>query len=65
MEDGITIQTERGNRISVDYWEDWGANAPSEVWLSIAVPMASVSAVLTKAQAKELAQFLIKFSEVA
>ena len=65
MEEGITIQTERGNRINADYWINWGENAPSEVWLNIAVPMASVSAILTKAQAKELGQFLIKFSEVA
>ncbi len=59
-----TITTERGNRISVDMYENWEEpNAQSNVWLNIAVPMASASAVMTKKQAKELATLLIAFAE--
>jgi hypothetical protein len=62
--DGITITTERGNRISVDTYESYDGT-PNNVWLNIAVPMASASAVLTKEQAKELAAALIAFAEAA
>jgi hypothetical protein len=64
--DGITITTERGIRVSVDSYENWDIpGAPDNVWLSIAVPMASASVVLTPAQAKELAATLIAFAEAA
>jgi len=59
-----TITTERGSRISVDQYESWD-NTPHGVWLNIALPMASASAVMTKAQAKELAATLIAFAEAA
>jgi hypothetical protein len=62
--DGITITTEKGVRVSVDAYESWD-NTPANVWLSIAVPMASASAVLTPDQAKELAAHLIAFAEAA
>jgi hypothetical protein len=59
-----TINTEKGNRISVDIYERWDLpGSPNDIWLSIAVPMASVSAVMTKAQAKELAAVLMAFAE--
>lgn len=60
-----TITTERSQRISVDKYESINGISPHEVWLNIAVPMASMSAVLTKAQAKELAVLLITFAEAA
>ena len=59
-----TITTERGSRISVDQYESWD-NTPHNVWLNIALPMASASAVLTKEQAKELAAALLAFAEAA
>lgn len=59
-----TITTERSQRISVDLYESIDGT-PDNVWLNIAVPMASMSAVLTKAQAKELAAALIAFAEAA
>jgi hypothetical protein len=59
-----TITTERSQRISVDLYESID-RTPDNVWLNIAVPMASMSAVLTKAQAKELAAALIAFAEAA
>ena len=58
-----SINTERGSRINVDKYELWDEG--NEVWLSISVPMASASAVLTKDQAKELAAMLIAFAEAA
>ena len=61
--DHTTITTERSQRISVDKYDSW--DTPHEVWLNIAVPMASMSAVLTKAQAKELAALLLAFAEAA
>jgi len=61
-----TITTERGARVSVDVYANWeDPKAPDDVWLSIAVPMASASAVLTPAQARELAAALIAFAEAA
>lgn len=62
--DHTTITTETGIRVSVDQYESWD-NTPHGVWLNIAVPMASASVVLTKAQAKELAATLIAFAEAA
>ena len=59
-----TITTERSQRISVDLYESIDGT-PDNIWLNIAVPMASMSAVLTKAQAKELAAALIAFAEAA
>ena len=58
------ITTERSQRISVDKYESIDGT-PDNVWLNIAVPMASMSAVLTKAQAKELATLLLTFAEAA
>jgi len=64
--DHTTITTEIGTRVSVDAYENWDTKgAPDNVWLSIAVPMASASVVLTPAQAKELAATLIAFAEAA
>jgi hypothetical protein len=62
--DHTTITTERSQRISVDKYESIDGT-PDNVWLNIAVPMASMSAVLTKAQAKELATLLLAFAEAA
>jgi hypothetical protein len=62
MKDGITITTEAG-RINVDAWDSYGE--PIKVWLNIAVPMASASAVLTRDQAKELAAALTEFAEAS
>jgi hypothetical protein len=59
-----TITTERSQRISVDKYESIDGSQDN-VWLNIAVPMASMSAVLTKAQAKELAALLLAFAEAA
>jgi hypothetical protein len=59
-----TITTSREQRLSVDKYESIDGT-PDNVWLNIAVPMASMSAVLTKAQAKELAVLLITFAEAA
>ena len=64
MKEGITITTERGNRISVDTYESYDGT-PNNVWLNLFVPMGSMSAVLTKEQAKELAATLIAFAEAA
>ena len=59
-----TIKTEKGSRINVDFYERWELpGSPNDVWLSIAVPMASAGAVMTKAQAKELAAALLAFAE--
>ena len=61
-----TITTEIGTRVSVDAYENWETKgAPDNVWLSIAVPMASASVVLTPTQAKELAAILTAFAEAA
>ena len=60
--EGVTITTEAG-RINVDAWDSYGE--PIKVWLNIAMPMASASAVLTVEQAKELAAHLIAFAEAA
>jgi hypothetical protein len=62
--DGITITTKERTRISVDQYESWD-NTPHGVWLNIALPMASASAVMTKEQAKELAILLLAFAEAA
>jgi hypothetical protein len=62
--DHTTITTERSQRISVDLYESIDGT-PDNIWLNIAVPMASMSAVLTKAQAKELATLLLAFAEAA
>jgi len=64
--DPTTITTKVGTRVSVDVYANWeDPKAPDNVWLSIAVPMASASVVLTAAQAKELAAALIAFAEAA
>jgi len=61
-----TITAQAGTRVSVDAYENWETkDAPDNVWLSIAVPMASASVVLTPAQAKELAAVLTAFAEAA
>ena len=59
-----TITTERSQRISVDLYESIDGT-PDNIWLNIAVPMASMSAVLTKEQAKKLAAALIAFAGAA
>lgn len=59
-----TITTSRSQRISVDEYESISGDL-HEVWLNIAIPMASMSAILTKEQAKELAATLIAFAEAA
>lgn len=61
--DGVTITTESKTRISVDSWATY--QEPTKIWLNIAVPMASASAVLTADQAKELANALLNFAEAA
>lgn len=61
MEEGITIMAEEDTRINVDAWDSYGE--PFKVWLNIAVPRASCSAVLTHDQAKQIAAALIAFSE--
>jgi len=61
MEEGITIMAEEDTRINVDAWETYGE--PVKVWLNIAVPRASCSAVLTPDQAKQIAAALLAFSE--
>ena len=59
--EAVSITTERGSRISVDKYDSW---EPSHgIWLNIALPMASASAVMTKEQAKELATLLLAFAE--
>jgi hypothetical protein len=63
MEEGITIISEDETRINVDAWETYGE--PFKVWLNIAVPRASCSAVLTPDQARQVAAALIKFAEAA
>lgn len=52
---------EEDTRINVDAWDSYGE--PFKVWLNIAVPRASCSAVLTHDQAKQIAAALIAFSE--
>ena len=63
MDEGITIMAEDETRINVDAWDSYGE--PLKVWLNIAVPMASCSAVLTKEQAKAIAAALTQFAEAA
>jgi len=63
MEEGITVMAEDDTRINVDAWDTYGE--PLNVWLNIAVPRASCSAVLTKEQAMQIAAALIKFAEAA
>ena len=63
MEEGITIISEDETRINVDAWDTYGE--PFKVWLNIAVPRASCSAVLTPDQARQVAAALIKFAEAA
>ena len=63
MEEGITIMAEDETRINVDAWESYGE--PCKVWLNIAVPRASCSAVLTPDQAKQIAAALTQFAEAA
>ena len=52
---------EEDTRINVDAWETYGE--PVKVWLNIAVPRASCSAVLTPDQARQIAAALLAFSE--
>ena len=61
MNEGITIMAEDDTRINVDAWDTYGE--PVKVWLNIAVPRASCSAVLTPDQAKQIAAALLAFSE--
>lgn len=61
MHEGITIMAEEDTRINVDAWETYGE--PVKVWLNIAVPRASCSAVLTPDQARQIAAALLAFSE--
>jgi hypothetical protein len=61
MKEGITIMAEDETRINVDAWDSYGE--PLKVWLNIAVPRASASAVLTPGQAKQIAAALIMFAE--
>jgi len=61
MEEGITIMAEDDTRINVDAWDTYGE--PLKVWLNIAVPRASCSAVLTLDQARQIAAALLAFSE--
>lgn len=61
MEEGITIMAKDDTRINVDAWDTYGE--PFKVWLNIAVPRASCSAVLTPDQAKQIAAALLAFSE--
>ena len=63
MDEGTTIMAEDKTRINVDAWESY--NEPLKIWLNIAVPRASCSAVLTKEQAMQIAAALIKFAEAA
>lgn len=63
IEEGITVMAEDDTRINVDAWDTYGE--PCKVWLNIAVPRASCSAVLTKEQAMQIAAALIKFAEAA
>lgn len=63
IDEGITIMAEDDTRINVDAWDSYGE--PVKVWLNIAVPRASCSAVLTKEQAKAIAAALTQFVEAA
>ena len=63
MEEGITVMAEDDTRINVDAWDTYGE--PCRVWLNIAVPRASCSAVLTKEQAMQIAAALTQFAEAA
>ena len=63
IDEGVTIMAEDDTRINVDVWESYGE--PCKVWLNIAVPRASCSAVLTKEQAKAIAAALTQFAEAA
>ena len=63
MEEGITIMAEDETRINVDAWDTYGE--PFKVWLNIAVPRASCSAVLTFGQARQIAAALLAFAEAA
>ena len=63
IDEGITIMAEDDTPINVDVWESYGE--PCKVWLNIAVPRASCSAVLTKEQAKAIAAALTQFAEAA
>ena len=61
MDEGITIMAEEDTRINVSAWDTY--REPFKVWLNIAVPRASCSAVLTPDQAKQIAAALIAFAE--
>lgn len=61
MEEGITIMAEDDTRINVDAWDTYGE--PFKVWLNIAVPRASCSAVLTPDEARKIAAALLVFAE--
>lgn len=63
IEEGITVIAEDDTRINVDAWDTYGE--PFKVWLNIAVPRASCSAVLTPDQARQIAAALTKFAEAA
>jgi len=58
-----SILTKRGSSVSVDKYDAW--DEAKEVWLSISLPLASISAILSKDQATELAKMLIEFAEQA
>ena len=63
IEEGITVMAEDETRINIDAWDTYGE--PFKVWLNIAVPRASCSAVLTPDQARQIAAALTKFAEAA
>jgi hypothetical protein len=63
IEEGITVMAEDETRINIDAWDTYGE--PFKVWLNIAVPRASCSAVLTPDQARQIAVALTKFAEAA
>lgn len=63
IDEGITIMAEDDTRINVNAWDTY--REPCKVWLNIAVPRASCSAVLTKEQAKAIAAALTQFAEAA
>jgi hypothetical protein len=61
--EGITVMAKDETRINIDAWDTYGE--PFKVWLNIAVPRASCSAVLTPDQARQIAVALTKFAEAA
>lgn len=63
IEEGITVMAEDETRINIDAWDTYGE--PFKVWLNIAVPRASCSAMLTPDQARQIAVALTKFAGAA